>query len=98
MFQWPLGSSSPSGPPLEPNKAPENPPEQAIGAPTSSSLEHGPGVTRDNLFTQEVPTTWAGCIHCACDFTMLSECTCGAIVTQDKISAECDVICCRRPG
>ena len=98
MFQWPLGNSFPSGPPLEPNTAPENPSEQAIGAPTSSSLERGPGAIRDNLFTQEVPTTRAGHICCAHDFTMLSECTCGAIVTQDEISAEHDVIRCRRPG
>ncbi|KAF8223060.1 hypothetical protein L208DRAFT_1079859, partial [Tricholoma matsutake] len=37
-------------------------------------------------------------IHHTQDFTMLSECTCGAVVTQDKISAERDVIHCRRPG
>src|ERR1700733_5416780 len=98
MFQWPLGNSFPSGPPLEPNTAPENPSEQAIGAPTSSSLERGPGAMRDNLFTQEVPTTRAGHICCAHDFTMLSECTCGAIVTQDEISAKRDVIHCRRPS
>jgi hypothetical protein len=29
---------------------------------------------------------------------MLSECTCRAVMTQDEIAAECDVIHCRRPG
>ncbi|KAF8233474.1 hypothetical protein L208DRAFT_1266720 [Tricholoma matsutake] len=29
---------------------------------------------------------------------MLSECTCGVAVSQDEISAGCDVICCKKTG
>jgi hypothetical protein len=50
-----------------------------------------------NPSTQEVPATQAGCLHHTQDFTMLSECTCRAVVTQDKIAAEHNVIHCRRP-
>jgi hypothetical protein len=89
---------STSRPRLEPNTDPENLSKRAIGAPTSSSLEHCGTGTRENLFTQEAPTTRAGHIRCTHDFAMLSECTCRAVVTQDEISAERDVICCRRLG
>jgi hypothetical protein len=51
-----------------------------------------------NRLTQGAPVTWVDRVRRARDFAMLSECTYGVAVSQDEISAGCDVIRCKRTG
>jgi hypothetical protein len=69
---------------------------ETVDLPTSPSNTDSVGI--ENPFTQGAPATWVGQVRHTRDFAMLSECTCGAAVSQDKISAGRDVIRCKRTG
>lgn len=93
----PNRSPSPSEP-VRPVQKPVHTPAGALDLPTEAIIQESDGInTTSEVFTLDQQTR-SGRVRRARDFAILSECTCGATVSEEEIAAKEAVIECRKRG